>query len=670
MMVILRPPQLVLNPKLSLFTSCLFLLHLYILVPSQFPTFFLSSMGCGASKFEADDNIGNSGLLPSRRRIDEIRQGRNSRTFIKVDTLSTQQLLHVDGKDGQSCPTDTTTYCEIRKSVSESDSVGSDKRQSGLTEVHHHGVSTPGNDDKNNKKPNGTVEREVEKDNREGKDEEHQGEREEDHDEGGGSLDGDGRQIGPGSPSFREYFLSSESNAAHRDSGDAGIGEDTSGGVKMDDKPTRRKESSSSDSSEHLHGSWCYGHKRKEQGEKRNYSRSFFIQISVLGLLVFRSPGCLERKPGKMLGILRQRIGSRGSHVTNLELCLHRRRPALSTSRCYSSAAKEINVRDALNSALDEEMSADPKVFLMGEEVGEYQGAYKITKGLLDKYGPQRVLDTPITEAGFTGIGVGAAYHGLRPVIEFMTFNFSMQAIDHIINSAAKSNYMSAGQISVPIVFRGPNGAAAGVGAQHSQCYAAWFGSCPGLKVLAPYSSEDARGLLKAAIRDPDPVVFLENELLYGESFPVSAEVLDSSFCLPIGKAKIEREGKDVTITAFSKMVGYALQAAEILAKDGISAEVINLRSIRPLDRPTINASVRKTGRLVTVEEGFPQHGVGAEICTSVVTESFGYLDAPVERIAGADIPMPYAANLERLAVPQVEDIVRAAKRACYRSTA
>ncbi|KAL6497307.1 hypothetical protein OROGR_029236 [Orobanche gracilis] len=311
---------------------------------------------------------------------------------------------------------------------------------------------------------------------------------------------------------------------------------------------------------------------------------------------------------------------------------------------------EEMTVRDALNSALDEEMSADPKVFLMGEEVGEYQGAYKISKGLLEKYGPERVLDTPITEAGFAGIGVGAAYYGLRPVIEFMTFNFSMQAIDHIINSAAKSNYMSAGQISVPIVFRGPNGAAAGVGAQHSQrkykhhkclrcevgivqlpsedCYAAWYGSCPGLKVLAPYSSEDARGLLKAAIRDPDPVVFLENELL------------------------IEREGKDVTITAFSKMVGYALQAADILAKDGISAEVINLRSIRPLDRTTINASVRKTNRLVTVEEGFPQHGVGAEICASVLEDSFAYLDGAVERIAGADVPMPYAANLERLAVP------------------
>ncbi|CAD6342615.1 unnamed protein product [Miscanthus lutarioriparius] len=353
-----------------------------------------------------------------------------------------------------------------------------------------------------------------------------------------------------------------------------------------------------------------------------------------------------------MLGVARRRLGS-GCVLAQLAQAL---RPAAAAAaapaRTYSAAAKEITVREALNTALDEEMSADPSVFLMGEEVGEYQGAYKISKGLLDKYGPDRVLDTPITEAGFTGIGVGAL----------------TMAIDHIINSAAKSNYMSAGQISVPIVFRGPNGAAAGVGAQHSQCYAAWYAHVPGLKVLAPYSAEDARGLLKAAIRDPDPVVFLENELLYGESFPVSAEVLDSSFCLPIGKAKIERQGKDVTITAFSKMVGYALQAADILAKEGISAEVINLLSIRPLDRAAINASVRKTNRLVTVEEGFPQHGIGAEICMSVVEDSFEYLDAPVERIAGADVPMPYAANLERMAVPQVDDIVRAAKRACYRA--
>lgn len=327
-----------------------------------------------------------------------------------------------------------------------------------------------------------------------------------------------------------------------------------------------------------------------------------------------------------------------------------------------------MTVRDAINSALDEEMASDPKVFIMGEEVGEYQGAYKITKGLLQKYGPDRVLDTPITEAGFAGIGVGAAMYGLKPVVEFMTFNFSMQAIDHIVNSAAKTHYMSAGQISVPIVFRGPNGAAAGVGAQHSQCFAAWFSSVPGLKVLAPWSAEDARGLMKAAIRDPDPVVVLENEMLYGETFPLSPQALDPNFTVPIGKAKIEREGKDITIVAFSRMVGVCLKAADELAKEGIKAEIVNLRSIRPLDRETINASVRKTSRLVTVEEGWPQAGVGAEICASVVEESFDYLDAPIERISGADVPMPYAANLERLALPQIEDIVRAAKRACFRS--
>lgn len=337
--------------------------------------------------------------------------------------------------------------------------------------------------------------------------------------------------------------------------------------------------------------------------------------------------------------------------------------------RSFSAApsTNQLTVREALNSALDEEMAGDEKVCVIGEEVGEYQGAYKITKGLLQKYGPHRVLDTPITEAGFAGLGVGAAMYGIRPVVEFMTFNFSMQAIDHIINSAAKSHYMSGGQLSVPIVFRGPNGAAAGVAAQHSQCFAAWYGHVPGLKVLAPYSAEDARGLLKAAIRDPDPVVFLENEILYGQSFPVSDEVLDPNFTLPFGKAKVEKEGSDITLVGFSRSVGYALAAAEELAKIGISAEVINLRSIRPLDRATINASVRKTSRLVTVEEGWPQHGVGAEICASVVEESFEYLDAPIQRISGADVPMPYAANLERLALPQVDDIVRAAKRACYR---
>ncbi|CAI5465671.1 unnamed protein product [Closterium sp. Yama58-4] len=326
---------------------------------------------------------------------------------------------------------------------------------------------------------------------------------------------------------------------------------------------------------------------------------------------------------------------------------------AAAQRRFASSVSGEMTVRDAINSALDEEMASDSKVFIMGEEVGEYQGAYKITKGLLQKYGPDRVLDTPITEAGFAGIGVGAAMYGLKPVVEFMTFNFSMQAIDHIVNSAAKAHYMSAGQISCPIVFRGPNGAAAGVGAQHSQCFASWYGHVPGLKVLAPWSAEDARGLMKAAIRDPDPVVVLENEILYGEAFPVSPQAQDPNFTVPIGKAKVEREGKDVTLVAFSRMVGVALKAADELAKEGISAEVLNLRTIRPLDREAINASVRKTSRLVTVEEGWPQSGVGAEICATVVESSFDYLDAPVERICGSDVPMPYAANLERLALPQ-----------------
>ena len=326
-----------------------------------------------------------------------------------------------------------------------------------------------------------------------------------------------------------------------------------------------------------------------------------------------------------------------------------------------------MTVRDALNSALSEEMARDEKVFIMGEEVGDYQGAYKITKGLLQKFGAERVRDTPITEAGFTGLGVGAAFMGLKPIVEFMTFNFSMQAIDHIVNSAAKTLYMSAGAISAPIVFRGPNGAAAGVGAQHSQCFAAWYMSIPGLKVLAPYDAEDARGLLKAAIRDPDPVVFLENELLYGQEFALPKEATDEDFVLPIGKAVVMKPGADVTLVAFSKMVGYCLEAAEELREEGIDAEVINLRSLRPLDRDAIAASVRKTNRIVVVEEGWPQCGVGAEISAVVNEDAFDYLDAPVERIAGVDIPMPYAENLEKMALPTVEDIVRVARRVCYR---
>jgi len=323
-----------------------------------------------------------------------------------------------------------------------------------------------------------------------------------------------------------------------------------------------------------------------------------------------------------------------------------------------------MSVREALGSAMAEEIERDEKVFVIGEEVGQYQGAYKVTKGLYDKFGPSRIWDTPITEAGFAGIATGAAMHGLKPVCEFMTFNFAMQAIDHIINSAAKLRYMSAGELDVPIVFRGPNGAAAAVAAQHSQCFAAWYSHIPGLKVIAPYDVEDARGLLKAAIRDPNPVVFLENELMYGETFEVSDSVLDKNFVLPIGKAKIQREGKHCTIVTFSRDVGKALKAAETLAQEGIELEVINLRTIRPLDSKTIIDSVKKTNRLVTLEGGFPQSGVGAEICALMMESSaFDYLDAPVERITGLDIPLPYAPNLEAMSLPQVENIVNVVKK-------
>lgn len=321
-----------------------------------------------------------------------------------------------------------------------------------------------------------------------------------------------------------------------------------------------------------------------------------------------------------------------------------------------------ITVREALNSALKEEMHRDEKVFIMGEEVAEYQGAYKITQGLLQEFGPKRVIDTPITEHGFAGLAVGAAFSGLRPVVEFMTFNFAMQAIDHIINSAAKTNYMSGGQVSCPIVFRGPNGAAARVAAQHSQNYAAWYAHVPGLKVIAPYSAEDARGLLISAIRDDNPVIFLENEILYGQSF----EVADEAEPIEIGKAKIVREGNDVTITAFSIQVDLALKAAEILAAEGIDAEVIDLRTIRPLDEEAIIQSVKKTNRLVTVEEGWFFAGVGVTIAAIAMRNAFDYLDAPVEIVSGKDVPLPYAENLEKLALPRVDDIVEAAKKACY----
>ncbi|MBB5373279.1 pyruvate dehydrogenase complex E1 component subunit beta [Acidocella aromatica] len=321
---------------------------------------------------------------------------------------------------------------------------------------------------------------------------------------------------------------------------------------------------------------------------------------------------------------------------------------------------KPMTVREALREGMSLEMRADKDVFLMGEEVAQYQGAYKISQGMLDEFGPKRVIDTPITEHGFTGLAVGAAMNGLKPIVEFMTFNFAMQAIDHIINSAAKTLYMSGGQMGAQIVFRGPNGAAARVGAQHSQCYASWYAHCPGLKVVAPWSAADAKGLMRAAIRDPNPVIFLENEILYGHTFECPTS---DDFILPIGKAKIERAGTDVTIIAFSIMVDTALKAAEALAEQGISAEVINLRTIRPLDIETIAASVKKTSRVVSVEEGWPFAGIGSEIIATVVENCFDWLDAPPVRVAGVDVPMPYAANLEKLALPQPNWVVEAVKK-------
>ncbi|HEX2941219.1 MAG TPA: pyruvate dehydrogenase complex E1 component subunit beta [Rhodopila sp.] len=321
---------------------------------------------------------------------------------------------------------------------------------------------------------------------------------------------------------------------------------------------------------------------------------------------------------------------------------------------------KPITVREALRDAMALEMRRDGDVFLLGEEVAQYQGAYKISQGLLDEFGAQRVIDTPITEHGFTGMAVGAALNGLKPIVEFMTFNFAMQAMDQIINSAAKTLYMSGGQMGCPIVFRGPNGAAARVAAQHSQCYASWYAHVPGLKVLAPWSSADAKGLLRAAIRDPNPVIVLENEILYGQTFECP---VDDDFILPIGKAKVERTGSQVTIVAFSIMVGVAVKAAEMLAEQGIDAEVINLRSLRPLDTATIVESVKKTNRLVTVEEGWPYAGIGAEVAMRVIENAFDWLDAPPVRVHGVDVPLPYAANLEKLALPQPEWVVDAVKK-------
>jgi pyruvate dehydrogenase E1 component beta subunit len=323
-----------------------------------------------------------------------------------------------------------------------------------------------------------------------------------------------------------------------------------------------------------------------------------------------------------------------------------------------------LTVREALRDAMAEEMRRDDKVFLMGEEVAEYQGAYKVSQGLLQEFGARRVIDTPITEHGFAGLGVGAGFGGLKPIVEFMTFNFAMQAIDQIINSAAKTRYMSGGQMGCSIVFRGPNGVASRVAAQHSQCYASWYGHVPGLIVIAPYSAADAKGLLKSAIREPNPVIFLEHELLYGQSFPVPT---DPDYLVPIGKAAVLRPGKSVTIAAFSRMVGHALAAAETLAGEGIDAEVIDLRTIRPLDTATLIESVKKTNRIVTVEEGWPQYGIGAEIAAVLMDEAFDWLDAPVARVAGVDVPLPYAANLEKLALPQPETIAEAARKISYR---
>eukprot|EP00794_Sanderia_malayensis_P006184 gene6184-6899_t len=327
-------------------------------------------------------------------------------------------------------------------------------------------------------------------------------------------------------------------------------------------------------------------------------------------------------------------------------------------------ASKKVTVRDALNMAMDEELARDDRVFLLGEEVAQYDGAYKVSRGLFNKYGEKRIIDTPISEMGFAGIATGAAMAGLRPICEFMTFNFAMQAIDQVINSAGKTHYMSAGTVSVPVVFRGPNGSSAGVAAQHSQCFAAWYGHVPGLKVLSPYSAEDAKGLLKSAIRDDNPVVFLENELLYGVPFDMSEESLSPDYVIPIGQAKVEREGRHITIVAHSRSVLVSLEAADQLAKEDIECEVVNMRSIRPLDVDTIINSVKKTNHLVTVEGGYPQYGVGAEICAQVMeSEAFDYLDAPVIRVTGADIPMPYAENLERNSSPQAENVVRTIKK-------
>jgi pyruvate dehydrogenase E1 component beta subunit len=335
-----------------------------------------------------------------------------------------------------------------------------------------------------------------------------------------------------------------------------------------------------------------------------------------------------------------------------------------------TQAFATLTIREGICTAMEDEMRRDEKVFLMGEEVAQFDGAYKVSKGMLAKFGPRRVIDTPIAEAGFAGIGVGAALYGLKPIVEFMTFNFAMQAIDQIVNSAAKGCYMSGGNLKCPIVFRGLNGPPTGVAAQHAQCYAAWYGNCTGLKVVAPWNMEDCRGLLKAAIRDGNPVVCLENELMYSQSFDINDRIMDPNFVLPIGKLKIEKEGKDISIVSYSRGVGLSLQAAELLEKDhGIKAEVINLRSIKPMDRDGIVASIKKTHRILTVEEGWPQSGVGAEIAALCMeTDAYNYLDAPLERVASAEVPLPYSLPLENASRPMPHNIVNAALRVCYRN--
>lgn len=379
---------------------------------------------------------------------------------------------------------------------------------------------------------------------------------------------------------------------------------------------------------------------------------------------------CVPQSKANDSGVVSTNVGSQpaGANISNRDILYAQGviiEPPVFDEAKFFQSTKTQTVREALRDAMAEEMRADEKVYVMGEEVAEYNGAYKVTQGLLDEFGSKRVIDTPITEHGFAGIATGSAFKGLKPIVEFMTMNFAMQAIDHIINSAAKTLYMAGGQLGCPIVFRGPNGAASRVGAQHSQCYASWYAHVPGLKVVAPWSASDAKGLIKAAIRDPNPVVILENEIMYGQSFEVPT---DEDYVIPIGRAKIEREGKDVTIVAFSIMVGKAMKAAEELAEMGIDAEVINLRTIRPLDRHTILESVKKTNRIVSVEEGWPFAGIGAEIAALIGEHAFDYLDAPLKRVCGADVPLPYAAGLEKLALPQAEHIVAAVKEVCYKA--